>query len=171
VVTAGAELFRMIKNNALEWRAELNEAQFLSVKLGDAVQVQTESVEVTGKVRAMDAGLQMKTRTAVIYVDLPTNSMLRAGTFAHGQIVRGQKSVLLLPSSAIIKRDGFSYVFTVADGVASQRQIQTGVNSGDQMEVLGGLENGTPVVLEGAGFLADGDRVAVIAAANAGAAP
>jgi RND family efflux transporter MFP subunit len=166
VVVAAGELFRMIKNGALEWRAELNEAQFLKISVGDAVKVQTESAAVAGRVRAIDAGLQMKTRTGVIYVDLPKDALLRAGTFAQGEVQLGARPALLLPARAVIQRDGYAYVFTVSDGVANQKQVQTGASIGERVEILSGVNADTPVIAEGGGFLADGDRVEIVAGAK-----
>jgi multidrug efflux pump subunit AcrA (membrane-fusion protein) len=56
-------------------------------------------------------------------------------------------------------------VFTVdAQGKAQQRRIETGNADGGWTEVRSGLRAGERVVVEGAGFLADGDRVRVVAA-------
>lgn len=169
VVMAGAELFRMIKDSALEWRAELNEQQFLQVELGTPVEVRTDEVVVQGKVRAMDAGLRMQSRTGVIYVDLPADAKLRAGLFAQGSINLGEKQGMVVPASALVRRDGFNYVFVVKDGVASQTRIEIGQTAQEHVEVLSGLPEGAGIVEQGAGFLTDGDRVEVVR--QAGAAP
>lgn len=171
VVMAGADLFRMIKDSALEWRAELNEQQFLQVAVGAPVEVRTDEVVVQGKVRAMDAGLRTESRTAVIYVDLPLDSKLRAGLFAQGSINLGEKAAMVVPSSALVRRDGFSYVFVVKDGVATQTRIEIGQIADEYVEILSGLPEGAGIVEQGAGFLTDGDRVEVVIPAASGAAP
>jgi len=164
VVAAGAELLRMIKNGTLEWRAELSANDFLRVSVGDSVSVSTESAHVAGKIRAIDAGLQMQSRTGVVYADLPEDAKLRAGTFAQGRIQFGTRSGLVLPASAIVQRDGYSYVFTEKDGVVSQTRVQLGATVATSVEVVAGLDPATAVVAEGGGFLTDGDRVQVFAA-------
>ncbi len=165
VVTPGADLFRLIKNSALEWRAELGPADFLRVKIGDLVQIDAGGIPVQGKVRAMDAGLDMKTRTGFIYADLPIEISLHAGMFAGGKIQFGSRETLLLSASSIVQRDGYSYVFTEQGGVVTQKQIQVGNAVGQNIEVQSGLSPDTAVIAEGAGFLTDGDRVQVFARA------
>ena len=177
VVAAGAELLRMIKNGTLEWRAELSANDFLRINVGDSVSVSTENASnannvnnannasVVGKIRAIDAGLQMQSRTGVVYADVPQDAKLRAGTFAQGRIQLGTRSGLVLPATAIVQRDGYSYVFTVKDGVVSQQQVQLGAAMETRVEVVSGLDPATGVVAEGGGFLTDGDRVQVFAAA------
>ena len=167
VVSAGAELLRMIKNGALEWRAELSANDFLRVKVGDIVHVDIQNAHVEGAIRAIDAGLQMQSRTGVVYANVPEDAGLRAGTFAQGRIVLGSRSGLVLPATAIVQRDGYSYVFTVTADVVSQKQVQLGATVERSVEVVAGLDAATAVVAEGAGFLTDGDRVQVFAAAPA----
>ena len=164
VVAAGAELLRMIKNGALEWRAELSANDFLRVNVGDVVHVNTEKAHVEGRIRAIDAGLQMQSRTGVVYANVPEDAGLRAGTFAQGRIVLGSRSGLVLPATAIVQRDGYSYVFTEKDGVVSQKQVQLGATVERNVEVVSGLDQATGVVAEGGGFLTDGDKVEVFAA-------
>ncbi len=167
VVAAGAELLRMIKNGALEWRAELSANEFLRVHVGDLVDVATGSAKVAGKIRAIDAGLQMQSRTGVVYADLPEDAGLRAGTFAQGRIQLGSRNGLVLPATAIVQRDGYAYVFTEKDGVVSQKQVQLGASVANRVEVVSGLDQSTGVVAEGGGFLTDGDRVQVFTDSNA----
>ena len=161
VVAAGAELLRMIKNGTLEWRAELSASDFLRINVGDSVSVSTENASVVGKIRAIDAGLQMQSRTGVVYADVPEDAKLRAGTFAQGRIQLGTRNGLVLPATAIVQRDGYSYVFTEKDGVVSQKQVQLGATVATNVEVVSGLDPATGVVAEGGGFLTDGDRVQV----------
>ena len=170
VVMPGAELFRMIKDSALEWRAELNEEQFLQVELGAVVAVRTDAAAIQGKVRAMDAGLRAQSRTGVIYVDLPADAKLRAGLFAQGEIKLDEKQAMVIPASALVRRDGFNYVFVVNEGVATQTRVQIGQSELDKVEILSGLPEAAGIVEQGAGFLTDGDRVEVVASQPAAAA-
>ena len=48
---------------------------------------------------------------------------------------------------------------TVQDGAAVRRAIQTGIRSGDNIEVLGGLDEHEQIVVTGQGSLRDGSRV------------
>jgi acyl-[acyl carrier protein]--UDP-N-acetylglucosamine O-acyltransferase len=48
-------------------------------------------------------------------------------------------------------------------------RVRTGERVGDVVEVLRGVKAGDSVVVQGAGFLGDGDRVRVVASAGGGA--
>jgi RND family efflux transporter MFP subunit len=176
VVGAGAELFRLIRQGRIEWRAEVTAAEIGRIQVGAPVQVKAASGQLLqGKVRMVAPSVDAQTRNAIVYVDLPAaTGSARAGMYAQGEIVLGQSPALTVPQSAVVVRDGFSYVYTVgADQKVSQLKVQTGRQSGDRVEVLSGLKADARVVASGGAFLNHGDTVRVVdaPAAQAVSAP
>ena len=73
VVSAGQELLRLIRDNRLEWRAELAEADLARVTEGaSATLVAGDGSEVAGRVRAVTPGLDTGTRTRFATLSGPT---------------------------------------------------------------------------------------------------
>jgi RND family efflux transporter MFP subunit len=171
VVAAGTELLRLIRDGRLEWRAELPAEQLRDVAPGDRIALTTrDGVAVNGSVRAVSPGVDAETRTGTIYADLPEPAGLQAGTFLEGRISTGSSAVPAVPASAVVLRDGFPVVFTVDDdNLVHMVRIEQGGKDAGHIEIRGGVDAGQRVVTQGAGFLADGDRVRVVPAA--GAAP
>jgi RND family efflux transporter MFP subunit len=169
VVVAGTELLRLIRDGKLEWRAELPASQLGQVGPGDPVRLRgRDGSAVTGRVRAVSPGVDTQTRTGTVYADLPEPGGLQPGTYLEGRIESGTAQALAVPTAAVVLRDGFPSVFTVdAQGKAQQRRIETGSADGGWTEVRQGLKAGERVVVEGAGFLADGDPVRVVATKRA----
>ena len=164
VVGAGTELFRLIRQGRLEWRAEVTAADIERVKKGAAVQVRAASGQLLlGKVRMLSPALDPKTRNALVYVDLPVpTGSARAGMFAQGVISLGQNQTMTVPLTALLVRDGFSYVMTVGnDQKVGQIKVQTGRLDGEWVEVISGLSADARVVVSGAAFLNHGDTVRV----------
>lgn len=170
VVPAGTELFRLIRQGRLEWRGEVAAAELAQIRPGQKVAVTPpQGAPVVGSVRMVGPTVDTTTRNALVYVDLPDASgRLKAGMFARGEFATGSSTALTLPQSAVLLRDGFSYVFTVAaDGRVMQAKVTIGRRSGDRVEILQGLQENARVVASGAGFLTDGDTVRVVQAAPA----
>jgi len=164
VANPGSELFRMVLQNRLEWRPELTATELVRVRPGQAATLQLpDGSKAAGKVRQLAPVLDSNTRTAVIYVDLDHGeSAARAGMYASGRIVLGQRDGLAIPGSSVVVRDGYEYVFVVgADNRAQQTKVVTGRREGALVEVSSGLNSGKRVVVRGAAFLNDGDLVAV----------
>jgi RND family efflux transporter MFP subunit len=169
VVPAGAEMFRLIRQSRLEWRAEVAASELAQIRPGQPVRVEPAGgAAVTGKVRMVAPTVDAATRNGIVYVDLPAGGAARAGMFARGEFEVGSSAALTLPQTAVVLRDGFSYVYQVgADGRVSQTKVGTGRRAGERIEIASGLDPGARVVASGGGFLADGDTVRVVDAAPA----
>jgi multidrug efflux pump subunit AcrA (membrane-fusion protein) len=120
---------------------------------------------VEGVVRVVAPTVDPLTRNALVYVDLPAGAARKvsAGMFARGVLRLGQTPALVLPQSAVLLREGFSYVFLVEGDKVVQMKVVTGRRSAEQIEVSG-VDARTQVVASGVGFLADGDNVRIVSA-------
>ncbi len=173
VVGSGTELFRMIRQGRLEWRAEVTASELARIQRGTLATVTAANgSELTGKVRMIAPTIDPQTRSALVYVDLPpstsVNAPFKQGMFASGQFQLGTSAAMTVPQQAIVVRDGFSYVFRLnPDQRVSQLKVQAGRRLADRIEVLNGVTPDTQVVVSGAGFLNDGDLVRAVAAAPA----
>ncbi|MDQ0011814.1 RND family efflux transporter MFP subunit [Variovorax boronicumulans] len=169
VVAAGTELFRLIRQGRLEWRAEVTSAELARIAVGTpAFVVSASGAQVRGKVRSIAPTVDPQTRAALVYVDLPTvlqNTGVKAGMFARGDFDLGRSSAPTVPQASIVPRDGFNNVFVLQpDNRVSQIKVQIGRRLNDRIEITSALPEGAQVVVQGAGFLNDGDLVRVVAA-------
>lgn len=163
VVGAAAELLRLIRQGRLEWRAQLPESDFVRVVPGAVVNVASDFGPIQAKVRKVSPGLDAVSRTGMVYADIEVPGKLKAGMFANGEILLGTATVPMLPSASIVERDGYRYAFILgAKDVVTQRRIEVGQAFGERTEVLSGIEAADRVVVQGAAFLSDGDRVRVV---------
>jgi HlyD family secretion protein len=169
VLPAGTEMFRLIRQGRLEWRAEVPSSDLTKLKAGMPVAVVLPTGNsLTGKVRMLAPTVDDKTRNAIVYVDLPASAEARAGMFARGDFEVGSGQALTLPQSAVVLRDGFSYVLKVGpDNKVAQTKVTVGRRVGDRVEVSSGVDAQAKVVASGGAFLADGDLVRVVAATPA----
>ena len=159
----GGDMFRLIRQGRLEWRAEVTAAELPRLRVGTPVQVQVSNgSSVKGKVRLLAPTVDAQTRTALVYVELAAGSNLQPGLFAKGEFELGQTGGITLPQSAVVMRDGFAFIYPVnADKRVLQTKVQIGRTLGDRLEILTPLAAGTQVVATGAGFLNDGDLVRI----------
>lgn len=164
VVGAGQELFRLVRQSRMEWRAEVTPNEIGRVRRGQKVDVTLGSgLALSGTVRAIAPTADPQTRNILVYVDLPRHDELKAGTFASGRFVLPASPGLTVPAQAVVQRDGNTYVFVVdAQNRVGQRKVATGRRVGEVVEILDGLKPAERVAVQGAGFLNEGDLVKVV---------
>ncbi len=167
VLGAGTELFRLIRQARLEWRAEVIATELARVKPGTPVTLSASSgTRLTGTVRMVAPTVDPQTRNALVYVDLAITpaiaTTVKAGMFARGEFQLGASAALTVPQQAVVARDGFNYVFKVAaNRRVSQQRVEVGRRIAEQVEITKGLLIEDTVAVVGAGFLNDGDAVRV----------
>lgn len=163
VVQPGNELFRLVRQGRIEWRAELTAEQLAAVRPGLKARIQlSDGSSAGGTVRMVAPTVDSVSRKALAYIDPAPGSTARAGMFARGEILLGSSSALTLPNAAVLLRDGNSYVFEVDNnGIVAQRKIQIGRRSGESAEIVSGIGEGARIVASGGAFLNQGDRVQV----------
>lgn len=157
---AGFELFRLIRQGRLEWRAELNAEQLARVRPGMAVSLQLPDGQTAqATIRQQAQALDPATRLGTAYADIAPGSTAKAAMYASGHIELASHPALTLPAACVVIRDGRTTVFRVEGGLVKELAVVTGRRAGGQLEIAKGLAAGDVVALEGAGFLNDGDAV------------
>jgi RND family efflux transporter MFP subunit len=187
VLGAGMEMFRLIRQGRLEWRAEVTATELGRIKAGTPVLMTApDGTQARGRVRMVAPTVDAQTRNGLIYVDIlggqlpaaqfpagpPQGNSFKPGMFARGEFELGSNSAMSVVQTALVVRDGFNYVFRVgADKRVAQVKVQTGRLLGDQVEILSGIKPEDKLVATGGGFLSDGDLVRVVEAAAPAAKP
>lgn len=176
VVGAGTEMFKLIRQGRLEWRGEVTSAEFARIKPGMTVLVTSPGgVQAKGKVRMLAPTVDVATRNGLVYVDLLAASTagqslggaFKPGMYARGEFELGSTGALTVPQTAVVVRDGFSYVYRVgSDYKVSQLKVQTGRVVGEQIEIQSGVKPEDKLVASGGSFLSEGDSVKVVDAAD-----
>jgi len=169
VVSVGQELFRLIRQNRLEWRGELTAAQLAQVKPGQIVHlVLPDGTAVEARVRQISPSLDVNSRLGMVYADLSGTSNARAGMYGNGQINIADNAAWVIPAASVVIRDGNSYVLALQDkqdlSKVTLTPVTVGQRQGDQVEITHGVTAASRVVVQGAGFLNDGNLVRVVAA-------
>jgi RND family efflux transporter MFP subunit len=177
VVGAGTELFRLIRQSRLEWRAEVISSDLPKIKIGmKANIIAADGSHLIGKVRKLSPTVDTQTRNTIVYVDLPMNSV-KAGMFAKGDFALGQTNTIAIPQQALVLRDGFNYVFVLNNSKnkstktnevkaneikVSQVKVLTGKRVGNLVEIVSGITSEQSIVASGGAFLSDGDTVKLV---------
>ena len=166
--SSGQELFRLIRQNRLEWHGELNASQVSLVAPGQPVVLRLPNGgEATAVIRKIAPAMDSRSRLANLYADLEPGSSARAGMYVDALIELESTPALTVPSRSIVINDGHSYVFLVegegAIAPVARQRVNVGRRQGDRVEVEG-LSAGQRVAVDGAGFLADMDQVRIVGA-------
>jgi len=110
------------------------------------------------------------TRTATMEIEVPNPGFrLTPGMYARVRLVTGRNpDALTVPRAAVVDVEGRRGVYLIAENQAEFREVETGLVDSERVEILSGLDEGTPVVTTGAVAIRDGERVALASATGDG---
>ena len=132
--------------------ATVDESKMGAVRLGESVPVVIDALgdrEFTGKVVQIVPVASPASRSFVVKVELPADEQIRSGLFGRARFARGQKNTILIPQTAVLNRGQLQAVYVVGkDQLASLRYVTLGAPSGQQVEVLSGLQVGDQIVAQ-----------------------
>ncbi|WP_293355376.1 MULTISPECIES: efflux RND transporter periplasmic adaptor subunit [unclassified Microcoleus] len=175
-VSSGSQkLFSIIRGNKLELQLKVPETQVYQVKPGTAVQITSDSdkrIKLSGTVREISPLVDPQNRQATVKIDLPTSEFLRSGMFLRASISTTTAQGLKVPAKAILPQsDGSSIVYKlVGEDKVQAQPVEVGEITGGavgdltsaKVQIKKGLKAGDKVVVAGAGYLKDGDRIKVV---------
>lgn len=173
-VTSSSEaLFSIIRDRLLELQVKIPETQLPQVRVGSPVQITSDAdprIQIQGQVRDIAPLVDPETREALIKIDLPTSDLLRPGMFLQAGLVTSVASSLTVAADAVLPQpDGTAWVYRVVEGdrveavtVELGELLDSSDPSQSRVEIREGLSAGDQVVVAGAGYLRDGDRINVV---------
>ena len=161
--TAASKLFEVVVVNPLKLRAPVP-ARFAAVaRIGMAMRVEVEALPgemFDGRLTRMAAQVDHRTRTLLIEAEIPNpDRKLRPGYFAHITGVLGEEEALFIPRLGLSRYAGVERVFVVKDNVVTSREVRSGAEDGEWIEIAEGLAADDVVAVSRLNRLADGMAV------------
>lgn len=163
VVSSGTELFRLVRQQRVEWQAEVSARSLPRIREGlSAVIVGPGDRRIEGQVRLVGPVVSTDTGRAMVYVALSAKDHPPVGLYVTGHIQLQTTPALTVPETALLFRDGLNYLFTVDDDTrVARRRVETGRRNAGEVEIVSGLDPSARVVTSGGAFLADKARVRI----------
>lgn len=144
----------------------MEESRLAAIHLGQKLEVQvpaTGDMPMQGVVREIEATSDPASRTRLVKVELPARPKLRSGMYGEVSLAGDSSEGIWIERNGVVRRGQVEGVYVLErDNVARLRLLSLGRVSGNQIEVLSGLQSAETYVLAPASDLKDGSRVEII---------
>ncbi len=162
--TSGLPVVTVAQSNLLRLRIPVPESLAAKVRIGDSadVHVQATGEHFTGKVTRFTDALDTSTRTMQVEIDVPNaNYHLQPGMYADVQLSADSRpNALTVPIEALRRGDNKTSVLALdANNRVQSREVQVGVESSNNVEILSGLTEGERVIVGNLGSYQPGELV------------
>ena len=171
IISPGNELFRIVRDGRLELDAQVPETDLALVRAGQSAVISSDQIgETTGRVRIVTPEVNAENRLGIARIAL-VGGGFRPGMFARARIQVGDQAAVTVPTASVLYRENRAGVFVLGTDNHARFVQVTVLSRTTDSTAVSGLPAGSRVVVAGAGFLGDGDRVTVAPARPAPARP
>ncbi len=162
--TSGLPVVTVAQVNVLRLRIPVPESLASKVRIGDSadVHVQATGEHFTGKVTRFTDSLDMSTRTMQVEIDVPNPTYhLQPGMYADVRLsANSRPNALTVPINAIQRGENKTTVLVLdPQNRVQSREVQLGVQSSNNVEILAGLTEGEKVIVGNLGSYQPGELV------------
>lgn len=166
MVSAGSEPMEITADSAINVDVNVSERIINKIKAGDTVKVNIGTVSdepVTGVIKTVNT-VADNTGTYPVKVSVEnTSGSLKPGMFANVVFTEEfANDTAVVPVNTVIENETEKYVFVVDGNSVKKAVVETGVDNGEMLQLVSGVENGDKVVVSGQSYLSDGDKVKVV---------
>ena len=158
-------ILTIVKMDVVKAVFTVSEDDLSNVAAGKAVRISVGQQHISGKINFISPIVTPETRTVKIKVEIPNPEYrLKPGMFVEISIDASTAAdALLLPREAVLDiQNGVGHVFIATDGSTHQQTVKVGRAWGENISILEGLTDATPVVVSGHRQLVDGSKIVVI---------
>jgi HlyD family secretion protein len=169
-VAAGTPLFEISNLNDVYVKTDYIAEDANFIREGDKVRIYNDDANfsddngVVKKVylkaedKMSDLGVSQKRVT--VEISFGTTETIRLGSDVDVEITVEQKAnVLRVPDLAVFEKNRKNHVYAIEGGKAVLREVKTGLEGEDFMEVVSGLSEGETVIVSPGDDISDGIRV------------
>jgi len=167
MASTAAPLLTIMDISQIIAKAHIPQSDALLLHKGDKATISLAGLEtpIAGRVSLISPALDPNSTTVEVWVQAPNaGQQLRPGTTAQIAITaQTVKDALVVPSAALLDAKGDEAKVLVVDekSLANSRDVKTGIQSGQQVQIVSGLKPDEVVVTEGAFGLPDKTKVKI----------
>ncbi|MCC3144431.1 efflux RND transporter periplasmic adaptor subunit [Halanaerobium sp. Z-7514] len=167
MIGSGQAIINLINIDQLYVEIELTASAVSRINKGDMVEVKAETMQhyVEGEITNIAPQADPSTRSFLVKVKIDNSEhSLRPGMFADVRLLKGEAGdAVVVPIESIMDlTEETPYLYVVEEGRAVRREVEVGLQTDTQAEIISGLEAGESVIIRGQQRLEAGVEVEVI---------
>jgi membrane fusion protein, multidrug efflux system len=166
-IDQGQPLLKIMQYDKLLMDVKLPEKHLPEVTMNQLVQIANYNVAkdtIYGRISQISPVINADTRTFQSVLEIKNDKrLLRPGMFIKAFILSEKRDgTIVIPKEAVISRQDGKVVFTVENGIATEKKITTGLENMEAIEIVSGLKINDRLVISGFETLRNKSKVSVI---------
>jgi membrane fusion protein, multidrug efflux system len=166
-IAQGQPLLKIMQYDKLLMDVKLPEKHLAEIEMNQLVQIANYNIAkdtIYGRISQISPVINADTRTFQSVLEIKNDKrLLRPGMFIKAFILSEKRDgTIVIPKETVISRQDGKVVFTVENGIATEKKITTGLENMEVIEVISGLKTNDRLVVSGFETLRNKSKVSII---------
>ncbi|MBV9158143.1 MAG: efflux RND transporter periplasmic adaptor subunit [Acidobacteriaceae bacterium] len=165
MASTGSAVISVVDIYRVVARANVPVHEAAAIQTGRPATISGPGGEVSGRVTVVSPAVDPNTTTVEIWVEAPNpGERLKPGVTVQISINANEiENAIVVPAAALLSSEegGDKVMVAGPDSLAHERKIQVGVRSGDEVQILSGINAGDQVITDGALGLDDKAKIQI----------
>lgn len=165
MISAGTQAYTVTNIDEVTATVKVSENIINTLSIGGSVQVNINALNktYTGVISEINP-IADQTSTYPVKIKLQNaDHEIKPGMFCEiSFITESADNVIVLNREVVLRNMDEFYVYVVQDNKAVVRDVTTGIDNGDKIEILSGLKKGDIVITEGYTYVTDGEQINIV---------
>jgi len=167
MATNAAPVATVVDMDNVYVEVSVSEKVINSIDSSREVQVEIASAfsgSVKGKIDGLSLAADARTGKYTLKINIPNEEhLIKAGMFAKVVLDTATKDdVVVVPADAVVYRSGKYVAYVTEDDKVVEREVVTGLDNGQQIEIESGLEAGDILIVKGMSFMKEDSEIKII---------
>ncbi len=164
MIKESTDMFVIMNVDQIYVSVNVSEKQLGKIKKGQSAEFTSDGTGteiLKGRVDFISPLLDSETRSLEVKILAQNkNSLLKPGMFAKVSIITVKiTDGIFIPKIVSVSENNLSYIFIIKNGTAFRQKVETGITSGDLIEITSGLKQGDVIAGGNVKFLTDGVKI------------
>ena len=158
--------YTIIDINTVNIDVKVSELLINSIYVGQDVEVLINAASdkvLTGKIETISPAAD-QTGTFPVKINLSNpNHSIKPGMFAEVRFVREMsENTIVVPRNTVLSDETSSYVFINSSGSAKKVIVETGIDNGEYIEIVSGINAGAEIITKGHTYVTDAEEINIV---------
>jgi len=161
IASQGVAVISIVDTSTLKMKSTVSQDILPLLSIGQEMALSIDSypdTKVTGTITGIGPIAVNTGEVFPVEISINNDNHLMAGLSAHASEVI-KTSGLVIPSAALVQKNGEDYVYVITNNTAYQRTVKIGLKNSQGVQVVEGLQDGEQVAVTELGALSDNKPV------------
>jgi hypothetical protein len=162
LIREGQLIMKIVNPNNKAVETMISSELYKQVTIGEEVMITLEDdTSLKGEIRSLSLETDPISKLHKTHIYFESEEVI-LGEYAELKFIVDSYEAVMVPSLAIVRKNGEKYIYQYVDDQVIKVAVETGLSSGEWIELVGMTESDFQYIISGQNFISQDDKIVVV---------